>query len=188
MSTDMAPEESGRKKSGRFLSKKRYQRLQSAKKGYALSLGRKIVNVDDNNNVIIEEKLDIPNKNSSSCDTPQECQENEDIYPSGTSESESEEEHEEEICWRSGRRVVELGILVDNLEKGCAACSRPLDLRFCEDERRYGLGSLLYIRCQQEACSHLSPVSTGKRRNAETNVKCNNPAWEINFKVAAGIP
>ncbi|XP_056009320.1 uncharacterized protein LOC125656697 [Ostrea edulis] len=62
---------------------------------------------------------------------------NEDTYPSDASESEeSEEEHEEVVCWRSGRRVVELGILVDNLEKGFAACGRPLDLRHCEDEKR----------------------------------------------------
>ncbi|XP_056016890.1 uncharacterized protein LOC125682762 [Ostrea edulis] len=70
--------------------------------------------------MVIEEKLDESRKNCSSGDNSQECLGNEERYPSDASESEeSEEEHEKMICWR---RVVELGILVDNLEKGCAAC------------------------------------------------------------------
>ncbi|XP_056001826.1 ryncolin-1-like [Ostrea edulis] len=82
--------------------------------------GWTIVNVDANNNVVIEEKLDESRKNCSSGDNSQECLGNEEMYPSDASESEeSEEEHEKMICWR---RVMELGILVDNLEKGCTAC------------------------------------------------------------------
>lgn len=38
---------------------------------------------------------------------------------------ELEEEYEKMICWRW---VVEFGILVDNLEKGCVVCGRLLDL------------------------------------------------------------
>jgi hypothetical protein len=47
--------------------------------------------------------------------------------------------------WREGRRIVELGVLVSGLQKGCDKCGRTLQLFNCVQERHYGLRSLLYI-------------------------------------------
>lgn len=54
-----------------------------------------------------------------------------------------------EISWRQGRRIVELGFIVDKLSEGCSVCHStvPLNITNTVHEIRYGLGSLLTISC-----------------------------------------
>ena len=63
-----------------------------------------------------------------------------------------------EITWKDGRRVVELGELAKGLE-ACSVCEEPLQLKNIVGEKRYGLGSLLYVQCE---CSNVNAVYTGK--------------------------
>ena len=46
----------------------------------------------------------------------------------------------------TGRRIVNLELLSDNLEKGCMCCHAGLKLCNIISEKRYGLGSILVIR------------------------------------------
>ena len=65
--------------------------------------------------------------------------------------------------WTIGRRIVELGILADGL-KSCNPCKKHLMLENCIDETVNGLGSILYIKCNE--CDTLNAVPTGKRHSA----------------------
>ncbi|XP_061193563.1 uncharacterized protein LOC133201777 [Saccostrea echinata] len=76
-----------------------------------------------------------------------------------------------------GRRVVELGVLAAHLQKGCKKCGAVLHLWDCIQERHYGLGSILYIKCT--ICSYISNIPIGKRH--EKNI------WDMNTKLGAGI-
>ena len=53
-----------------------------------------------------------------------------------------------EITWKDGRRVVELGVLAKGLE-ACSVCEEPLQLKNIGEEKRYRLGSLLYVQCER---------------------------------------
>ncbi|XP_071150431.1 fibrinogen-like protein 1 [Mytilus edulis] len=75
--------------------------------------------------------------------------------------------------WKTGRRVVELQALAQQMF--CTSCDARLHLTDIESERRYGLGSILFIRCQNSVCSSLNDVKTGKR---------NNGTFDINSKLA----
>ncbi|CAG2220272.1 unnamed protein product [Mytilus edulis] len=75
--------------------------------------------------------------------------------------------------WKTGRRVVELQALAQQMF--CTSCDARLHLADIESERRYGLGSILFIRCQNSVCSLLNDVKTGKR---------NNGTFDINSKLA----
>ena len=77
--------------------------------------------------------------------------------------------------WKTGRRVVELQALAQQMF--CTSCDARLHLADIESERRYGLGSILFIRCQNSVCSSLNDVKTGKR---------NNGTFDINSKLALG--
>ncbi|XP_062570471.1 uncharacterized protein LOC134232508 [Saccostrea cucullata] len=81
------------------------------------------------------------------------------------------------LDWHEGRRVVELGVLAAQLQKGCKKCGTVLHLCDCFQERHYGLGSILYIKCT--ICSFISNIPTGKRH--EKNI------WDVNTKLGAGI-
>ena len=59
----------------------------------------------------------------------------------------------------------------------CASCNTPLHLSNIESERRYGLGSILFIRCQNNVCWALNDVKTGKRSQG---------AFDVNSKLALG--
>ena len=48
----------------------------------------------------------------------------------------------------SERRVVELWLLAERLEKGCYACSSLLRLIDCTKEERFGLASVLHVKCR----------------------------------------
>ncbi|XP_033215274.1 uncharacterized protein LOC117171765 isoform X2 [Belonocnema kinseyi] len=78
----------------------------------------------------------------------------------------------------SGRRIVELDTLADNLE--CHKCGKELSLKNIVDETHSGLNSILHIVCCQ--CSELTKVSTGKTHTTENNHKHS----DINTKVVFG--
>ncbi|XP_063431634.1 uncharacterized protein LOC134714327 [Mytilus trossulus] len=78
--------------------------------------------------------------------------------------------------WKTGRRVVELQALAQQMF--CTSCDARLHLADIESERRYGLGSILFIRCQNSVCSSLNDVKTGKR---------NNGTFDINSKLALAM-
>ncbi|CAC5406413.1 unnamed protein product [Mytilus coruscus] len=60
----------------------------------------------------------------------------------------------------------------------CTSCDARLHLSDIENERRYGLGSILFIRCQNSVCSSLNDVRTGKR---------NSGTFDINSKLALAM-
>ncbi|VDI53043.1 Hypothetical predicted protein [Mytilus galloprovincialis] len=87
----------------------------------------------------------------------------------------------QELDWRQGRRVVELGYLADQL-KQCKNCSSPLFLHNCDEEKKCGLGSILYVVCQN--CPYRNPIFTGKRHRPTENKKKGMQVWDINTKLS----
>jgi hypothetical protein len=89
------------------------------------------------------------------------------------------------IC-TAGRRIVELGFLVDKLSEGCSVChsSTPLNITNIVHERRYGLDSLLTIRCS--LCDGRTVVPTGKRHSAPGESEWGRKTWDVNTKLALG--
>ena len=77
-------------------------------------------------------------------------------------------------CWKEGRRVAELLHLAENLF--CKMCNCPLQLLDTVGERKYGLGSVLYIPCS--SCKACNSVETGKRNG--------KGAFLVNSKAAIG--
>ena len=57
----------------------------------------------------------------------------------------SGEKERDSAGWRDGRRIVEIGFLVDQLTEGCSECKTKLNLTIIVDETLQGLGSVLYI-------------------------------------------
>ena len=86
--------------------------------------------------------------------------------------------------WTEGRRVVELQILAEGL-KECRWCKSQLHLINCVNETLYGLGSILYIECQE--CKNLNSVPTGKRHSASLDGDGPRKCFDVNSKLAAGI-
>ncbi|XP_077865088.1 uncharacterized protein LOC144350911 [Saccoglossus kowalevskii] len=98
-------------------------------------------------------------------------------------ESNSEVTSESAINWNVGRRIVQLSVLAEGL-KACAVCCEHLVLVDCQEERRYGLGSVLYIPCQR--CGAVNHVYTGStHRNAKSNQGL--PIFDVNTKLATGM-
>jgi hypothetical protein len=83
-------------------------------------------------------------------------------------------------CWREGRRIVELGFLSDQLEKGCSDCGKYLRLSCTESEIRQGFGSILWIICE---CGVLNKIQTGKTHE----VKKGHHIFDVNTKSALGM-
>ncbi|CAC5366348.1 unnamed protein product [Mytilus coruscus] len=75
---------------------------------------------------------------------------------------------------KEGRRVVELLHLAQNLF--CKMCNCPFQLMDTVGERKYGLGSVLYIPCS--SCKACNSVETGKRNG--------KGAFLVNSKAAIG--
>lgn len=78
--------------------------------------------------------------------------------------------------WRSGRRIVELGVLADGLA-GCKKCGLPLHLHHTTGIINYGVSALLKIPCLNTSCNHINNVPTGKKHNR---------VWDANSKLVAG--
>ncbi|KAK3108332.1 hypothetical protein FSP39_005757 [Pinctada imbricata] len=102
------------------------------------------------------------------------------------SEESANDDNSEHITWRDGRRVVEFGVLIDELKAGCRFCDQPISLVDLTSELRYGLGSLLSVKCKND---HINLIPTGKRhfRAKSDSLKAREQAWEINDKLAFGI-
>ena len=81
-----------------------------------------------------------------------------------------------DLSWRSGRRIVELGLLADKMF--CVSCNVPLHLKDTTGERRGGFGSTLFILCTNPCCETVTDVPTGKVNN--------NGAYDISDKVIIG--
>ena len=86
--------------------------------------------------------------------------------------------------WREGRRIVELGFLADQLKAGCLEYKNTLNIINTVDETTQGLGSILYIQCEE--CSQLNAVKTGKTHRSPTKKSIGRPIWDINTKAATG--
>ncbi|CAC5390964.1 unnamed protein product [Mytilus coruscus] len=86
------------------------------------------------------------------------------------------QENESNLAWCDSRRVVELGLLADQL-KACKNCYAPLLLHNCVKEQRIGLGSILYIPCGNSPYTNV--INTGKRHRSETSKK---GTWDVNTK------
>ena len=87
--------------------------------------------------------------------------------------------------WREGRRIVEWGALVNNLQE-CKKChSGPLVLSpdTIMGENICGLSGYLYIQCQ--TCQHVSRVAYGKTYH-EPGKKKTRPCFVVNTKLGAG--
>ncbi|CAC5362774.1 unnamed protein product [Mytilus coruscus] len=84
---------------------------------------------------------------------------------------------------RYGRRVVELGLLADQL-KACKNCYAPLFLHNCLKEQRYGIGSILYIPC--DSCPYTNLINTGKRHRSDTSKK-GMLIWDVNTKCSMAV-
>ena len=88
------------------------------------------------------------------------------------------------VNWNQGRRIVELGLLAKQLQ-ACWMCHKgPLDLTNIEGETRYGLGSLLKVKCT--SCGGHNKISTGKRHQATKSSSPTKRCWDINSKAAIG--
>ncbi|CAC5400292.1 unnamed protein product [Mytilus coruscus] len=79
--------------------------------------------------------------------------------------------------WKTGRRIVELQCTNLAQQMYCISCDARLHLSDIENERRYGLGRTLFIRCQNSVCSSLNDVRTRKR---------NSGTFDINSRLALG--
>lgn len=79
----------------------------------------------------------------------------------------------------SGRRVVELGDIVNQME--CTDCKSTLILKHIESETRHGLGSTLYINC---SCGVINAVTTNKSHRLGTR---GPQIFDVNTKAAIGI-
>ena len=88
--------------------------------------------------------------------------------------------------WKTGRRVVELDVLV----KGLGACEKcklgPLYLSesTIKGEMKLGLGGYLYISCTN--CSLINRVPYGKTHRSEGKGKRGMPSFCVNTKIGTG--
>ena len=86
-----------------------------------------------------------------------------------------------EVDWNEGRRVVELGVLAEEMAKcNGEGCNLPQNLNNTEKETRSGLGSLLWVRC---VCGFLNKVKTFKCRKVSEKAF----SFDVNTKAAAGM-
>lgn len=83
----------------------------------------------------------------------------------------------------TGRRIVELSLLANQLDSGCSVCGTPLRLSNCTQETLSGLGSFLYITCCEEGCGEVNVCHTSKAHRARARGRS---VFDINTKLAAG--
>ena len=81
--------------------------------------------------------------------------------------------------WMEGKRIVDLGRLAEALEH-CLFCSMPLRLKSTIGETKYGLGSLLHIRCNNVDCMKVNNICLSGRHTK-------NRIWDLNTKAALGM-
>lgn len=86
----------------------------------------------------------------------------------------------------SGRRVVELELLAEALDRGCKVCDKPLQLSNVTDETVSGLGSFLYITCCNPDCGEINVCQTNKTHRVAGTAR-GRPIFDVNTKLAAGL-
>ena len=96
-------------------------------------------------------------------------------------ENESSESPPENLTWRSGRRIVELDKLAEQM-KSCWDCGQPLHLHNIQSETRMGFGSILYIDC---TCRAMNSVTTNKCHNSKETTR-GRKTFDVNTKAALG--
>ena len=78
-------------------------------------------------------------------------------------------EEKEGINWKTGRRIVELGVLSESLDKkGCMACGNMLQLSNIVHEAQSCLANYFYIQCSLCAC--ITQMLTGKCHYANDKI------------------
>ena len=89
----------------------------------------------------------------------------------------------------SGPRIVELGKLAADLEKGCTSCCLPLRLAHCTAENKQGLASLLHLTCDE--CGAENRIITSKTHyaNPGPSKHVGRPAFDagVNTKAVLGM-
>ena len=87
--------------------------------------------------------------------------------------------------WRVGRRIVEFGVLLDNLEF-CEECGLgPVSLTKYSivGELRKGLSGFFYVRCSNGDCEHINRVTYGKTHRLKAK---GMPCFAVNTKLGIG--
>ncbi len=85
--------------------------------------------------------------------------------------------------WREGRRIMELGVLLDNL-RFCSNCDLGPVLLLPDTivgEKQMGLGGYLYVQCQY--CKHLNRAAYGKTHMVESGK--GRTSFAVNSKLGA---
>jgi hypothetical protein len=87
------------------------------------------------------------------------------------------------VNWNEGRRVIEVQYVIEKLIEGCRFCGHQLNFIDVCGEVRYGLASMLQIKCRN--CGILASVPTGKRHS---RIDSDHPAraFDVNTKLALG--
>ncbi|XP_048743376.1 uncharacterized protein LOC125656832 isoform X3 [Ostrea edulis] len=117
-------------------------------------------------------------KNAEGTDDEEEEEEDSDVDGEGDDDRSSEAgKNGANFHELQGRHIIEINFLAKELMKGCHYCCKPLNLSACIGDSRYGLGSLLHIKC--ENCKKVSLVPTGKRHGPN--------AWDVNSKLGAAM-
>ena len=80
-------------------------------------------------------------------------------------------------------RIVELWLIAQRVDQGCLACSTHLEMIHCVQEERFGLASVIHIRCSAGnwATSTVETLKTNSGQQNETRPACN-----VSMKVALG--
>lgn len=88
--------------------------------------------------------------------------------------------------WKEGRRIVEIGVLLENL-KGCKYCRLgpvPLTYDSVVGELQRGLGGYLYVKCNNMDCQKVNIVPYGKTTREEKTKGI--PCFDVNTKLGLG--
>ena len=88
--------------------------------------------------------------------------------------------------WREGRRLIELGVLLDNL-KYCSSCKLgpvPLTSHNVVGELQKGLCGYLYVVCQNADCQFVNRVAYGKTHRQRNK---GMPCFNVNTKLGTGM-
>ena len=162
-----------RRKSGVFVSKKRSQSLDNYK-----PFSQSHTNIESPEvpvNSLQTNQLNVPIEHVTLLDSTETESSEEPVNSSNIDEHVNDVT---QVSWREGRRIVELGHLVDQLY--CTDCGEYLRLSKISKETRYGYGSLLYIDC---TCGFINTVETNKRHRVNNK---GPKVFDINTKAALG--
>lgn len=86
--------------------------------------------------------------------------------------------------WKIGRRIVEWGVLLENLRccKKCGLGPVPLTYDSVKGELQKALGGYLYVECSFHDCRHINIAAYGKTHRDPTKKK-GMPSFVVNTKL-----